>query len=154
MALGAGVVAVGALFLPWTNLSATRQDVEEVLNEMPAGEVARDAFTTGFLAWSGPVVLVLAGLTVVLLGQRPKARVSGLPHLWLMAVAVALVLMLLAWLGISWQFDADVRDFLREEGGIGFYGGIGRYLAMLCGVVSLVAAVLDVRSTRRAPARR
>jgi hypothetical protein len=154
VALGAGVVAVGALFLPWTNLSATRQDVEEALNELPAGEVARDAFTTGFLAWSGPVLLALAGVAVVLFGQRPKVRVSGLPHLWLIAVAVALVLMLLAWLGISWQFDADVRDFLREAAGVGFYGGIGRYLAMLCGVVSFVAAVWDVRSLRRSPARR
>lgn len=149
VALGAGLVAVGSLFLPWTNLSATRQDVEDALNSLPAGEVARDAFTTGFLAWSPPVLLALAGVAVVLFGQRPKVRISGLPHLWLIAVAVAVVLMVLAWLGIGWQFSADVRDFLREEGGVGFYGGIGRYLGMLCGLVSLAAAALDVRSLRR-----
>ncbi|TVT20640.1 hypothetical protein FNH06_19805 [Amycolatopsis acidiphila] len=149
VALAAGLIAVGALFLPWTNLSATRQDVEEALNDLPASEVARDAFTTGFLAWSGPVLLALVGVAVVLFGQRPKVRISGLPHLWLIGVTVAVVLMLLAWLGIGWQFSADVRDFLREEGGVGFYGGIGRYLALLCGLASLVAAVLDVRSLRR-----
>ncbi len=94
-------------------------------------------------------MLLLAGVAVVLLGQRPALRRSGLPHLWLMAVAVALVLMLLAWLGISWQFSADVRDFLSQEAGVAFYGGVGRYLALLCGVVSLVAAIVDVRAARR-----
>ncbi|KAA9149779.1 hypothetical protein FPZ12_042555 [Amycolatopsis acidicola] len=152
-ALGTGLVSVGALFLPWTNLSATQQDVEDALNSLPSGEVARNAFTTGFLAWAGPVLLALAGLLVVALGQFRKARVSGLPHLWLIAVAVAVVLMLLAWLAISWQFDQDVRDLLHD-GGVGIYGGFGRYLALACGVVSLVAAVLDVRLARKHPAGR
>lgn len=144
----AGLVAIGSLFLPWTNLSATRQDVEDALNSLPANEVARDAFTTGFLAWAGPVLLALAGVAVVLLGQRPKVRISGLPHLWLIAVAVAVVLMVLAWLGIGWQFDEDARELLKA-GGVGFYGGIGRYLGLLCGLASLVAAILDVRALRR-----
>lgn len=148
VALGAGVVAAGSLFLPWTNLAATRQDVEDALNSLPPGEVARDAFTTGFLAWSGPVLLLLAGVAVVVLGQRAVVRRSGLPHLWLITAVVAVVLMVLAWLGIGWQFSADVRDFLSQEGGVGFYGGVGRYLGMLCGVVSVVAASLDVRAAR------
>lgn len=148
MALAAGLVAIGALFLPWTNLSATQQDVEDALNDLPSGEVARNAFTTGFLAWSGPVLLALAGVVVVVLGQRPKVRISGLPHLWLIGAAVALVLMVLAWLGIGWQFDEDARELL-EAGGVGFYGGVGRYLGMVCGVVSVVAAGLDVRALRR-----
>ncbi|WP_312868851.1 hypothetical protein [Amycolatopsis pithecellobii] len=140
---------MGALFLPWTNLSATRQDVEDALNSLPSDEIARDAFTTGFLAWSGPVLLALAGLAVVLFGQRPAMRRNGLPHLWLITAAVSLVLMLLAWLGIGWQFSADVRDFLSQEGGVSFYGGLGRYLAMACGLVSFATATLDVRATRR-----
>ncbi|TNC23388.1 hypothetical protein [Amycolatopsis alkalitolerans] len=149
VALGAGLVAAGSLFLPWTNLSATRQDIEDALNSLPQNEVARDAFTTGFLAWSGPMLLALAGVAVVLLGQRPVVRRSGLPHLWLIAAAVALMLMVLAWLGMGWQFSADVRDFLQQEGGVAFYGGFGRYVAMLCGAVSVAAAVLDVRALRR-----
>ncbi|HVV09876.1 hypothetical protein [Amycolatopsis sp.] len=152
-ALGAGLVSVGALFLPWTNLSATQQDVEEALDSLPAGEVARNAFTTGFLAWIGPVLLVLAGLAVVAFGQFRKARVSGLPHLWLIASGVSLVLMLLGWLAIDWQFDQDVRDLLHA-GGVGIYGGFGRYLALACAVVSLVVAVLDVRAARKQPASR
>lgn len=147
-ALGAGLVAVGSLFLPWTNLTATNQDAEEALRESPAGEVARDAFTTGFLAYAGPVLLLLAGLAVVVFGQNRKARVSGLPHLWLIACAVTLVLMLLGWLAIDRQFDEDARTLL-EEGGVGIYGGAGRYLGLACAVVSLVVAVWDVRSARR-----
>ncbi|SFK72545.1 hypothetical protein SAMN05421835_13075 [Amycolatopsis sacchari] len=152
VALAAGLVAVGSLFLPWTNLSATQQDVEEALNELPSNEVARNAFTTGFLAWAGPLVLVLAGVAVVLLGQRPKVRSSGLPHLWLIAAVVALALMVLAWLGIGWQFDEDARELLKA-GGVGFYAGAGRYLGMAAGVASLVAAVWDVRALRRGGAR-
>jgi hypothetical protein len=151
VALGAGVVATASLFLPWTNLSAREQDVEEALRELPAGEVARDAWTTGFLAWSGPILLLVAGLAVVLFGQSRAARVSGLPHLWLIASAVVLVLMLLGWLAIDRQFGADVRGIL-QLGGVGIYGGLGRYLGLLCGVVSLAAAALDVRAARRRPA--
>src|SRR6187399_2187113 len=81
--LGAGAVAVAALFLPWTSLSATRPEVEEALRALPAGDVARDAWTTGFLAWCGPILLLLAGISVVLFGQNRTARVSGLPQLWL-----------------------------------------------------------------------
>lgn len=147
-ALVAGVVAIGSLFLPWTVLSAGNQEVEEALNEQPHSQVVRDAFTTGLLAWAGPVLLVLAGIAVLLLGQRHKVRVSGLPQLWLIAAAVALVLMVLAWIGIGWQFEADARALLHDVAGVGFYGGFGRYLAMACGVVSVAMAVLDVRSAR------
>ena len=153
VALGSGVVAVGALFLPWTNLSATNQDAEEALRESPAGEVARNAFTTGFLAYAGPALLLLAGVAMVLFGQNRKARISGLPHLWLIACAVTLVLMLLGWLAIDRQFDVDARALL-QAGGVGIYGGVGRYVGLLCAAVSLAAAVWDVRLTgRRAPAR-
>ncbi|HVW43799.1 MAG TPA: hypothetical protein VHC18_20870 [Amycolatopsis sp.] len=148
VALASGLVAVGALFLPWTNLTATNQDAEEALRESPAGEVARNAFTTGFLAYAGPVLLLLAGLAMVAFGQNRKARVSGLPHLWLTACAVTLVLMILGWLAITRQFDEDARALL-EAGGVGIYGGVGRYAGLACALASTVAAVWDVRLTRR-----
>ncbi|NKQ54763.1 hypothetical protein HFP15_17915 [Amycolatopsis sp. K13G38] len=148
VALGSGLVAVGTLFLPWTNLTATNQDAEEALRESPAGEVARNAFTTGFLAYAGPLLLLLAGIAVAVLGQNRKARVSGLPHLWLIASLVALVLMVLGWVVIDRQFDEDAR-LLLEQGGVGIYGGFGRYLALVCCLVSLFAATWDVRLARR-----
>ncbi|MEU0513697.1 hypothetical protein [Amycolatopsis sp. NPDC006125] len=147
-AFGAGVVATLALFLPWTNLSATNQVVDEALRELPSSDVARDAWTTGFLAWCGPLLLLLAGVAVVVFGQFRKVRVAGLPHLWLIFAGVALLLMVLGWFAMGWQFDEDTRELL-DEGGIGLYAGIGRYLGMLGALASLVAAVLDVRALRR-----
>ncbi|HET6500849.1 MAG TPA: hypothetical protein VFG87_08805 [Amycolatopsis sp.] len=146
--LAAGVVAVGALFLPWTNLTATRQDTEDALSSLPASDVARNAWATGILAWSGPVLLVLAGIAVVLLGQHHVARVSGLPQLWLIATVVSIALMAFSWLAIHHQFAEDVRALL-DAGGIAAYGGIGRYLALAAALVSLVVSVLDARSLRR-----
>jgi hypothetical protein len=144
----AGLAAVGALFLPWTNLSATRQDVEEALRELPAAEVARDAWAVGFLAWFGPVLLLVTGTAVVVLGHNRTVRVSGLAQLWLIASLVALVLMVFAWLAIGHEFAPDTRALLAG-GGVGIYGGLGRYLAMAAGGCSLAAAVLDARSLRR-----
>ncbi|MDQ0376837.1 hypothetical protein [Amycolatopsis thermophila] len=146
--LGAGVVATLALFLPWTNLSATQQIVEEALRELPRSDVARDAWTTGFLAWCGPLLVLLAGIVVVAFGQFRKVRVAGLPHLWLICAAVAVLLMVLGWFAMGWQFDEDTRGLL-DAGGVGLYAGPGRYLGMLGAVASLVAAVLDVRALRR-----
>lgn len=146
--LGAAAIAVVALFLPWTTLSATSADIEDALRQLPAGVVARNAWTTGFLAWSGPVLLVLAGIAVVLLGQHRTARVSGLPQLWLITALVAVVLMVFGWLAIGHQFDADTRALL-QAGDVGIHGGLGRYLGLAAAVVSLVAAVLDARSLRR-----
>jgi hypothetical protein len=146
--LVAGAVAVGALFLPWTNLAATRQDAEDALNSLPASDVARNAWVTGILAWSGPVLLLLAGIAVVLFGQHRVARVSGLPQLWLIATVVSIALMVFSWLAIAHQFTEDARALL-EAGGVAIYGGIGRYLALAAAFVSLVASVLDARSLRR-----
>ena len=146
--LGAGVLATLALFLPWTNLSATQQVVEDALRELPASDVARDAWTTGFLAWCGPLMLLVAGLAVVALGQFRKVRVAGLPHVWLIFAVVALLLMVLGWFAMGRQFDEDTRGLL-DQGGIGLYAGAGRYLGMLGALASLVAAVLDVRAPRR-----
>ncbi|TVT49646.1 hypothetical protein FNH05_16750 [Amycolatopsis rhizosphaerae] len=158
-ALAAGAISVAALFLPWTNLAARNQIAEEALREVPAGEVARDAWTTGFLAWAGPLLLVLTGLAVVLFGQSRRVRMSGLPQLWLMAAAVAVVLMVLGWLAMDsvlWhsidRAHGEDASVVLQEGGVGAYGGLGRYLGMLGGLASLAVAVLDVRASRRAPA--
>lgn len=159
-ALAAGVLAVAALFLPWTNLTGRNQIAEDALRDVPVDEVARDAWATGFLAWAGPLLLVLTGLAVVLSGQSRRARVSGLPQLWLIAAAVAVVLMALGWLAMDsvlWhsidRAHGEDASVVLQEGGVGVYGGLGRYLGMLGGIASLIMAVLDVRAGRPAPAR-
>jgi hypothetical protein len=146
--LGAGLVALGSLFLPWTNLSATRQDVEDALAALPASDIARNAWVTGFLAWCGPVLLLLSGIAVVLLGQHRAVRVGGLPQLWLIATVVAMVVMVIGWLAIKHQFAPDALALL-EDGGVAIYGGLGRYLGMVAGLVSMAVAILDARSLRR-----
>ncbi|MFD2421181.1 hypothetical protein [Amycolatopsis pigmentata] len=146
--LGAGLVAVAALFLPWTTLSTTRPDVEEALRALPADDVARDAWTTGFLAWFPSILLLLTGIVVVLFGQNRTARISGLPQLWLIAAAVAVVLLVFGSLTIGHEFDENTLGLLNE-GGISTSAGIGRYLAVAGGAVSLVVAILDARSLRR-----
>lgn len=146
--LVAGLAALGSLFLPWTSLSSTDPDIEQALRELPASDVARDAWSVGFIAWAGPVLLLVAGILVALLGQNRTARVSGLAQLWLIASLVAVLLMVFAWLAVGHEFAPDTRALLAE-GGVGIHGGIGRYLAMAAGGCSLVSAVLDARSLRR-----
>lgn len=146
--LGAGLVAVAALFLPWTTLSATRPEIEEALRDLPTGDVARSAWTTGFLAWFPPVLLLLMGILVVLFGQNRTARISGLPQLWLIAAAVSVVLLVFGWLAIGHEFDENTLGLLND-GGISINAGAGRYLAVAAGAVSLVVAVLDARALRR-----
>jgi hypothetical protein len=145
--LGAGLVAVAALFLPWTTLSTTRPDVEAALRELPAGDVARSAWTAGFLAWFPVLLLLLTGIAVVLFGQNRTARISGLPQLWLIAAAVSVVLLVFGWFAIGHEFDENTLGLL-DEGGISISGGTGRYLAVAASVASLVAAILDARALR------
>jgi hypothetical protein len=82
---------------------------------------------------------------VVAAGQIGKVRQSGLPQLWLVASATTLVLMVIGWVAITWQFSAGQRA-LFDAGGIVVSGGFGRYLCLLAAVVSLCAAFLDCRT--------
>jgi hypothetical protein len=147
-----GLLAVVALFLPWTGLTTKNPEVAAALASLPEGEVLRNAWSSGFLAWSPPVLLFLAGAAVVCLGQVPSVRRAGLPHLWLIAAVVALALQVLGWAAMDWQFGEQSRA-LFAEGGITVGAGLGRHLGMVAAVVSVVAAVLDVRAFRAAPAR-
>ena len=52
-ALGSGLVAFAALFLPWTVLSADDPVIQEALNELPAGQVVRNAWDSGWQAGTG-----------------------------------------------------------------------------------------------------
>ncbi|WP_199430425.1 hypothetical protein [Qaidamihabitans albus] len=147
LGLGAGLLGLGTLFLPWTRLRATDPEVGAALAELPADEVSRSAWDSTFFAWFPPLLLLLAGLAVTLAGQSAKARVSGLPQLWLVACAVALVSLVLGWLIIDWQFGSEQRALLRA-GGVTVNAGIGRYLGLAAALASTVAAVLDVRAAR------
>jgi hypothetical protein len=147
LGLGAGLLAVVSLFLPWSTLSANASDVESALRTLSPDDVVRDAFKSAFLAWIPPILLLLVGIAVVLFGQIRKVRESGLPQLWLIAAAAILLLMVISWSLITLQFDSDQRGIF-DAGGIVIRGSYGRYLGMAAAVVSVVTAFLDARATR------
>ncbi|MDT8915675.1 hypothetical protein [Amycolatopsis sp. PS_44_ISF1] len=155
LGLGAGLLALASLFLPWATLTAdaAAPDVRAAFASLPHGDVVRSAWNSDFFAWFPPFVLLLAGVAVVLFGQVKKVRTSGLPHLWLVVGLGALLLMVVGWTTLTWIFDSDQRAFLQTAG-IEINAGAGRYLGLLFAVVSAVAAVLDIRAARveaRAP---
>ncbi|MEU4247389.1 hypothetical protein AB0F15_08275 [Amycolatopsis sp. NPDC026612] len=147
LGLAAGLLALGSTFLPWTTLSATRPDIEDILAQLPHSDVVRDAWHSSFFAWCPPLPLVVAGLVVVVFGRVRNLRVSGLPHLWLIAAAASLLLMALGWLTLDWEFDADQRGIF-EAAGVAIGPGLGRFLGLFAALVSGVAAFLDVRAMR------
>ncbi|WP_414941412.1 hypothetical protein [Amycolatopsis sp. cmx-11-51] len=147
LGLAAGLLALVALFLPWTTLTASRPEIEDVLTTLPAADVTRDAWRAGFLAWAPLFLLFLPSLAVALFGRVDAVRRAGLPHLWLLAAIGALLLMVLGWVTLDWQFDADQRGILSAAG-VEIGTGLGRYLGLLAGVVSAVVAFFDVRVLR------
>ncbi|MEV6911964.1 hypothetical protein [Amycolatopsis sp. NPDC051071] len=147
LGLAAGLLALVALFLPWTTLTASRPEIEDALTALPATDVTRDAWRAGFLAWAPLFLLFLPGLAVVLFGRVDAVRRAGLPHLWLMAAIGALLLMVLGWVTLDWQFDADQRGIFAAAG-IEIGTGLGRYLGLLAAVVSAGVAFVDVRVLR------
>ncbi|GAB3487373.1 hypothetical protein [Amycolatopsis cihanbeyliensis] len=148
LGFGAGLLATIALFLPWTVLSSDDPELAAALSELPAADVVRDAWSSGVLAWGPPLLLLLAGVAVLAFGQFRAVRVAGLPQLWLVATIVVLALLVLAWVGIGWQFGAEEHALL-DEAGVAVAAGFGRYLGMVATVASFVAALLEVLASRR-----
>jgi hypothetical protein len=154
LGLVAGLLAVGSLFLPWTNLGAEHPEVSAALAELPSEDVHRSVWRATFFGWLAPLLVVVAGACVVPFGQRRSLRTAGLPQLWLVTASVAACATVLAWVFVGWQFGSEQRDFLTESG-VTFDAGPGRYLGAAAVLVSLVAAVLDVRAgVSRGPSRR
>jgi H+/Cl- antiporter ClcA len=147
LGLAAGLLALGSTFLPWTTLTASKPDIEDILVQLPHGDVVRDAWHSSFFAWCPPLPLLLAGLVVVVFGRIRNLRVSGLPHLWLVVAAASVLLMALGWLTLDWEFDADQRGIF-EAAGVAIGPGVGRFLGLFAALVSGVAAFLDVRAMR------
>ncbi|MGC7102460.1 hypothetical protein ACPZ19_47980 [Amycolatopsis lurida] len=147
LGFGAGIVAFGAMFLPWTELTAADPEVAEALRELPAGDVVRSAWNSGFFAWAAPVLLVLAGIAAVVFGQSRAARVNGLPHLWLIVAVLSLLLLVLGWWLIDWQFAGDQREVLAA-GGVSIDPAIGRFLGLAAAAASVAGSVFDVRAAR------
>ncbi|MEU0536352.1 hypothetical protein [Amycolatopsis tolypomycina] len=147
LGLAAGLLALGSTFLPWTTLTATKPDIEDILAQLPQSDVVRDAWHSSFFAWCPPLPLLLAGLAVVFFGRIRNLRVSGLPHLWLVVAAASLLLMALGWLTLDWEFDADQRGIF-EAAGVAIGPGFGRFLGLFAALVSGVVAFLDVRAMR------
>ena len=147
LGLAAGLLALGSTFLPWTTLTATRPDIESILAQLPHGDVVRDAWHSSFFSWCPPLPLLLAGLVVVFFGRIRTLRVSGLPQLWLVVAAASLLLMVLGWFTLDWEFDADQRGIF-EAAGVAIGPGLGRFLGVFAALVSGVAAFLDMRAMR------
>ncbi|WP_439377531.1 hypothetical protein [Amycolatopsis lexingtonensis] len=147
LGLAAGLLALGSTFLPWTTLSTNKPDIEVILSSLPHSDVVRNAWQSSFFAWCPPLPLVLAGLVVVVFGRIRKVRVSGLPHLWLVVAAASLLLMVLGWFTLDWEFDADQRGIF-DAAGIAIGAGFGRFLGLFAAVVSGVVAFLDIRAVR------
>ena len=147
LGLAAGLLALGSTFLPWTTLSTNKPDIEVVLSSLPQSDVVRNAWNASFFAWCPPLALLLAGVVVVVFGRFRKARVGGLPHLWLVVAAAALLLMVIGWFTLDWEFDADQRGIF-DAAGIAIDAGFGRFLGVLAGLVSGVAAFLDMLAAR------
>jgi hypothetical protein len=148
LGLGAGLLAAGSLFLTWTTLSASAQDVQDGLHALPANEVLRSAWKSDFLSWFPPILLLVTGVAVVALGQVGKVRESGLPQLWLIASSVVVLMMAFSWYGIDLQFGSEERA-LFSAGGIRIDPGVGRYIALLAAFLGLFAASADIRAHRR-----
>ncbi|SFP73854.1 hypothetical protein [Saccharomonospora viridis] len=145
LGLAAGLLAVASLFLPWTQLSSANPEVSAALAELPAEDVSRSVWKATFFGWLAPLLVAISGVCVVLLGQRPLLRRSGLPQLWLIAASVAACATVLAWVFVEWQFGAEQRAFLAVSG-VNFDAASGRYLGALAVLLSFVGAVLDVRA--------
>ncbi|WP_020661880.1 hypothetical protein [Amycolatopsis benzoatilytica] len=149
LGLCAGLLATGSTFLPWTVLSAdtATSDVRDAFGTLPHSDVVRTAWNSDLFSWGPPLLLVLAGVAVVLFGQVRKARISGLPQLWLVAGLATILLMVIGWTTLDWVFDSDQRAFL-EAAGVTISAGVGRYAGMAFAVGSAVAAVVDIRAAR------
>jgi len=147
LGLAAGLLALGSTFLPWTTLTATKPDIESILAQLPHGDVVRDAWHSSFFAWCPPLPLLLAGLVVVVFGRIRTVRVSGLPQLWLVVAAASLLLMVLGWFTLDWEFDADQRGIF-DAAGVAIGPGLGRFVGLFAALVSGVGAFLDMRAMR------
>jgi len=120
---------------------------EDILAQLPQSDVVRDAWHSSFFAWCPPLPLLLAGLVVVVFGRIRTLRVSGLPQLWLVVAAASLLLMVLGWFTLDWEFDADQRGIF-EAAGVAIGPGLGRFLGVFAALVSGVAAFLDMLAMR------
>ena len=147
LGLAAGLLALASTFLPWTKLDTNKPDIENILASLPHDQVVRNAWNSDFFAWFPPLPVLFAGLVVVAFGRVRSLRTSGLPHLWLVVVAAALLLLVIGWVTIDWQFDADQRGIL-EAAEIGILPGFGRFAGLVAVVLAGVAAFLDVRAVR------
>jgi hypothetical protein len=123
-------VAFITLFLPWQGVTAGPIDV------------SADAWSSGFSAWAGALLLTVAGVLLVL--RRSGASLSSTvgPALLVAAVgAVGLLLVVIRWVSLPNYHGA----------GLGFnysYGArYGLYLALIAGIAIVTAAVMELRAS-------
>jgi hypothetical protein len=120
---GAAALAVISLFLPWRNY----------------GPFSQSSFGTGY-GWLGGLLIIAAGVYLVL--QRSGVDLSKVPAppsvIILGASALGTLIVLLRWI------------FIGSYGGYSFRGfsaGAGLIIAVICGVVEVVCALMTFRSS-------
>jgi hypothetical protein len=126
---GAGVAFIAG-FLPWWGYSGP----------LDTYSASVSGWSAGFTAWAGTLLLTLAGVYLAL--RRSEVRVPSLPVGPAVVVAgaasIGLLLVVLRWLTLP-----------RVHGGLA--GSIGAkygiFVALIAGVVEVVAAVMEFRAS-------
>ena len=147
LGLCAAVLAAVSAFLNWTVLSGQTSAVVDALAGLPDELTHRDAFSSGIYAWIPLGLIVLAGVTVVAVGQFRSVRVAGFPQLWLIVSGVALALAVIGLFAMRAQFGEQAGALLAETGVLAS-AGAGRWLGIAAAVVSALAATIDVFALR------
>lgn len=129
---GGGAVAFIAGFLPWWGVSI---DIDDRLGINIDGTVS--GWSAGFTAWAGVLLLFLAAVYLVL--RRAEVSLPDLPVTPAVAVAgLALIGLLLVLIRLVTLPDSTFGD-------VGPRFGI--WLALLAGIVELVGAVMQFRTS-------
>lgn len=148
LGVGAALLAVVASLLNWTVLSSADPAEAHELAAMTPDATHRDAFGSGFYAWSSVSLTVLTGVVVVVLGQFRTIRRAGLPQLWLAAGVVSVVLSVIGFFAMRLQFGSAGASLLAAIN-VDVSAGLGRWLGLAAAVLTLAASVLNVLTLRR-----
>ncbi len=124
--VGGAAVAFIAAFLPWWGYKGILTPYHIYVN----------GWSSGFSAWAGSLLLALAGVIVVLLrtsDTAPKLPVG--PYVLVAGTAsLGLLLVLIRWITLP----------RHHFGSIGIGARYGIWIALLAGVVEVVAAVVEL----------
>jgi hypothetical protein len=123
--VGAAAIVFIALFLPWWGI-----DIEGFSYSV-------DGWSAGFTAWAGGLLLTIAGVLVVLRSSGANISPGSIgPSLVVAGIAaIGLLLVIIRWAS------------LPRYRGLGVGARYGLYIALIAGIVEVVAAVMAMRAS-------